>query len=33
MKLIQQIARIPLFQGLDREHYDELAMIVTDHLR
>jgi CRP-like cAMP-binding protein len=32
MKLIQQIARIPLFQGLDREHYDELAMIVTDQV-
>jgi len=30
MKLIHQIARIPLFQGLDRKHYDELAMIVTD---
>ena len=30
MKLIHQIARIPLFQGLDRRHYDELAMIVTD---
>jgi CRP/FNR family transcriptional regulator len=30
MKLVHQIARIPLFQGLDRKHYDELAMIVTD---
>jgi len=32
MKLIHQIARIPLFQGLDRKHYDELAMIVTDQV-
>jgi CRP/FNR family transcriptional regulator len=32
MKLIHQIARIPLFQGLDRQHYDQLAMIVTDQV-
>ncbi|HXZ38985.1 MAG TPA: Crp/Fnr family transcriptional regulator [Thermodesulfobacteriota bacterium] len=32
MKLIDQIARIPLFQGLDRKHYDQLAMIVTDQV-
>ena len=32
MKLIHQIARIPLFQGLDRKHYDQLAMIVTDQV-
>jgi CRP-like cAMP-binding protein len=32
MKLIHQIARIPLFQGLDRKHYDQLAMIVTDRV-
>jgi len=32
MELIHQIARIPLFQGLDRKHYDELAMIVTDQV-
>jgi CRP/FNR family transcriptional regulator len=32
MKLIHEIARIPLFQGLDRKHYDELAMIVTDQV-
>jgi len=32
MKLIGQIARIPLFQGLDRKHYDQLAMIVTDQV-
>jgi len=32
MKFIHQIARIPLFQGLDRKHYDELAMIVTDQV-
>ncbi|KPK84833.1 MAG: transcriptional regulator [Deltaproteobacteria bacterium SM23_61] len=32
MKLIHQIARIPLFQGLDRKHYDRLAMIVTDRV-
>ena len=32
MKFVHQIARIPLFQGLDRKHYDELAMIVTDQV-
>jgi len=32
MKLIDQIARIPLFQGLDRKHYDQLAMVVTDQV-
>jgi CRP-like cAMP-binding protein len=32
MKLIHQIARIPLFQGLDRKHYDQLAMIATDQV-
>jgi CRP/FNR family transcriptional regulator len=32
MELIHQIARIPLFQGLDRKHYDQLAMIVTDQV-
>ncbi|NWF57719.1 MAG: Crp/Fnr family transcriptional regulator [Syntrophaceae bacterium] len=32
MNLIHQIARIPLFQGLERKHYDELAMIVTDQV-
>ena len=32
MKLIDQVARIPLFQGLDRKHYDQLAMIVTDQV-
>ncbi len=32
MKFVHQIARVPLFQGLDRKHYDELAMIVTDQV-
>jgi CRP/FNR family transcriptional regulator len=32
MNLIHRIARIPLFQGLERKHYDELAMIVTDQV-
>jgi CRP/FNR family transcriptional regulator len=32
MKFIHQIARVPLFQGLDRKYYDDLAMIVTDQV-
>jgi CRP/FNR family transcriptional regulator, dissimilatory nitrate respiration regulator len=30
MKLVQQIAAIPLFHGLAHEEYDDLAMIVVD---
>lgn len=30
MKLVQQIAAIPLFQGLAHEEYEDLAMIVVD---
>jgi CRP/FNR family transcriptional regulator len=30
MGLIEQIASIPLFQGLPREQYEDLAMIVVD---
>ncbi len=30
MELTRQLARIPLFQGLTPQHYDELAMILTD---
>ena len=32
MKFIHQIARVPLFQDLDRKYYDDLAMIVTDQV-
>jgi len=32
MKLTDQIASIPLFQGLDRRQYEELAMIVADQV-
>jgi CRP/FNR family transcriptional regulator len=32
MKLIGQIASIPLFQGLARKQYEELAMIVVDQV-
>lgn len=32
MDLIHQIARLPLFQGLDRRHYEDLAMILVDQI-
>ena len=32
MKLIDQIAGIPLFQGLARKQYEDLAMIVVDQV-
>ncbi|MGQ9694048.1 MAG: Crp/Fnr family transcriptional regulator [Thermodesulfobacteriota bacterium] len=32
MDLIHQIARLPLFQGLDRSHYEDLAMILVDQI-
>ena len=32
MKLIDQIASIPLFQGLARKQYEDLAMIVVDQV-
>jgi len=32
MGLIDQIAAIPLFQGLPREQHEDLAMIVVDHV-
>ncbi|MGB9698240.1 MAG: Crp/Fnr family transcriptional regulator [Thermodesulfobacteriota bacterium] len=32
MDLIHQIARLPLFQGLERKHYEALAMILVDQV-
>ncbi len=32
MDLIHQIARIPLFQGLERRQYEDLAMILIDQV-
>lgn len=32
MDLIHQIARLPLFQGLERKHYENLAMILVDQV-
>lgn len=32
MDLIHQIARLPLFQGLERRHYENLAMILVDQV-
>lgn len=32
MDLIHQIARLPLFQGLDRKQYEDLAMILVDQV-
>jgi CRP-like cAMP-binding protein len=32
MKFIHRIARVPLFQDLERKYYDDLAMIVTDQV-
>jgi len=32
MKLISQIASVPLFQGLARKQYEDLAMIVVDQV-
>lgn len=32
MDLIHQIARLPLFQGLDRRQYEDLAMILVDQV-
>lgn len=32
MDLIHQIARLPLFQGLERKQYEDLAMILVDQV-
>ncbi len=32
MDLIHQIARLPLFQGLARKQYEDLAMILVDQV-
>lgn len=32
MEIVKQLKAVPLFKGLSAEHYDELAMIVTDQV-